>query len=104
MRVIWPPMLRLNESLRLWAGSVEINSTRRPVLAAATARAEDTVVLPTPPLPPTIISLRSVMSLEISRTGCSAMRTSAAAEIVQRRALHAHAGVPVVETFHQKRL
>src|SRR5690606_16839329 len=38
---------------RLWAGSVETTRVRRPLAAAVSATAEATVVLPTPPLPPT---------------------------------------------------
>lgn len=49
----------LKASLRLWAGSVEMISTDFLAAASWTARDDEHVVLPTPPLPPTKIHFRS---------------------------------------------
>ena len=61
--------------------------------AAANAKAEAQVVLPTPPLPPK----KSIRFL-------SRLRISAAGEIVQRRMLHTHSPVPNVEFFKKIRI
>ena len=52
IRVGVPPILRSNRCPRLCAGSVDTRSTFAPESAHAAAVAAETVVLPTPPLPP----------------------------------------------------
>ena len=51
-RTGFEPIFLLNRCPRLWAGSVETSNTFAPSLARAKAVAAETVVLPTPPLPP----------------------------------------------------
>ena len=46
-----PPSSASSESERLWAGSVERTTVRRPAAAQRRAVAAATLVLPTPPLP-----------------------------------------------------
>ena len=61
------PISRSKASARLCAGSVDTSRTRRSRLAARNARAEATVVFPTPPLPPTINRRRRRSRVSISR-------------------------------------
>src|SRR5215212_2536621 len=72
------------------AGSVETSSTRFPLLLAARAIAEAHVVLPTPPLPP-----KNNTRFWINE------RMSAAGQASERRAIHAHAAMPVMELLEQ---
>jgi hypothetical protein len=51
------------QSLKLWAGSVEIMIVLRPVRAIAVARLLLVVVLPTPPFPPTKIQCKVFWSI-----------------------------------------
>ena len=54
---------RRNASDKEWAGSVLTRRTRRPHLSARrVATADEVVVLPTPPFPPTKTNLRSSSS------------------------------------------
>ena len=59
-------------SLRLWAGSVEMMSTLSRTPASCTAREQEQVVLPTPPLPPTKIHFRLFWSKTFWSVGSSA--------------------------------
>lgn len=50
------------QSLRLWAGSVEMMRVLRPRVAMAVARLLLVVVFPTPPFPPTKIQCSELCS------------------------------------------
>src|SRR5690349_6103867 len=79
------------------AGSVETSSTRRPRSLAASAKAAEQVVFPTPPLPPKKTTRRS-------RRVSKLTSGSAARHRADRRVVDAHPLVPGVELLEQERI
>src|SRR5580658_9647401 len=78
-----------------WAGSVDTSSTRRARRLAASANAEEPVVLPTPPCPPKKSTWRSSRWII---TGSTARETG------ERRARHPHPAMPLMEVFEEVRV
>ena len=64
---------------RLWAGSVEMMRTEERAAAICTASAEEQVVLPTPPFPPTNIHFSSRCASRLRSVGSGTPPSSAMA-------------------------